>query len=347
MNDRYLGTSGIAVSELCLGAMTFGRESSEEESVRILDAFADAGGTFVDTANVYAGGESERILGRWLRGQPREKFVIATKVRWPTGAGPNDAGLGRVHVLREIEASLARLGTEYVDLYQVHGWDPATRLEDTLLTLHSLVERGLVRTIGVSNFSGWQLQKALDVSKALGLTSFVSLQPQYNLLTRSAEWELLEVCREERLAVLPWSPLKGGWLTGKYTRGMSAPPQDTRVDAAEKNGWSESWSNLNTEHTWNVIDVLLDVARELGRSPAQVALRWVMERSLVTAPIVGARTLEQLRGHLGALGWTLPDEARARLTRASELPLPYPYDFVRMGVESRRLAGDSRDDRSA
>ncbi|WP_027483227.1 aldo/keto reductase [Deinococcus pimensis] len=337
MNYRYLGRTGVAVSELCLGAMTFGRETSEEDSLRVLDAFEDAGGNFVDTANVYAGGESERILGRWLRSRRREDVVVATKVRWGTGSGPNDAGLSRGHVLREVEASLTRLGTEYVDLYQVHGWDPATPLEDTLGTLDGLVRDGLVRAIGVSNFSGWQLQKALDLSRAGGLASFVSLQPQYNLLTRSTEWELMEVCRAEGLAVLPWSPLKGGWLTGKYTRDMAAPPEGTRVDAAERNGWSESWTNLNDDRTWRVVETLVDVARELDRTPAQVALRWLMEREGVTAPIVGVRTLDHLSGHLGALGWRLPPEAAERLTRVSEPPLPYPYDFVRMGVESRRL----------
>lgn len=339
MNQRFLGRTGLCVSELCLGAMTFGRETSEEDSRRLLDRFVAAGGNFIDTANVYGRGESERILGAWLAGQRREDLVIASKVRWPMGDGPNDQGLGRGHVLRQIEGSLRRLGTDYLDLYQVHGWDPATPLEETLTTLNSLVERGLVRYVGVSNFSGWQLQRALDLSRSLGLEAFVSLQPQYNLLCRSTEWELLEVCRVEGLAVLPWSPLKGGWLTGKYTREMSAPPPGTRVDAAERGGWSESWTNVGTEHTWRVIDALLAVAGRVGRTPAQVALRWLLQKPVVTSPIVGARTMEQLEGHLGALGWELPGDAMQDLDAASELPLPYPYDFVRNGVLSRERRG--------
>lgn len=206
MNQRFLGRTGLSVSELCLGAMTFGRETSEEGSRRLLDRFVAAGGNFIDTANVYGRGESERILGGWLGEQRREDLVIASKVRWPMGDGPNDQGLGRGHVLRQIEDSLRRLKTDYLDLYQVHGWDPATPLEETLATLNTLVARGLVRYIGVSNFSGWQLQRSLDLSRALGLEPFVSLQPQYNLLCRSTEWELLEVCRVEGLGVLPWSP---------------------------------------------------------------------------------------------------------------------------------------------
>lgn len=339
MQQRFLGRTGLSVSELCLGAMTFGRETPEEDSRRLLDRFVEAGGNFIDTANVYGRGESERILGGWLAGQRREDLVIASKVRWPMGEGPNDQGLSRGHILRQVEGSLRRLGTEYLDLYQVHGWDPATPLEETLSTLDTLVGRGLVRHLGVSNFGGGQLQRALDLSRAHGWSPFVSLQPQYNLLCRSTEWDLLEVCREEGLAVLPWSPLKGGWLTGKYVRGMTAPPEGTRVDAAEREGWSESWTNLNTEHTWRVIDTLLAVAGRLERTPAQVALRWLLQQPVVTSPIVGARTLEQLEGHLGALGWTLPGDALRELDEASALPLPYPYDFVRNGVLAREGGG--------
>lgn len=337
MKQRSLGRTGLFVSELCLGAMTFGRETSEADSHRLLDRFVEAGGNFIDTANVYGRGESERVLGGWLAEQRRESVVIASKVRWPMGEGPNDQGLSRGHILRQVEGSLRRLGTDYLDLYQVHGWDPATPLEETLATLDTLVERGLVRHAGVSNFSGWQLQRSLDLSRSLGLTPFVSLQPQYNLLCRSTEWELLEVCRSEGLAVLPWSPLKGGWLTGKYERGMSGPPPGTRVDAAEREGWSESWTNVGTEHTWRVIDALLAAAHQVGRPPAQVALRWLLQKPVVTSPIVGARTAEQLEGHLAAVEWTLPAEVMADLDRASELPLPYPYDFVRNGVKSRDL----------
>ena len=203
---RFLGNTGLRVSVLCLGTMTFGRESSEADSHAILDRFVAAGGNFIDTANVYAGSASEQIIGNWLVNQKRDDLVIATKVRFPLGEGPNDVGLSRKHILSSIDASLTRLQTDYVDLYQVHAWDPVTPLEETLSTLDGLVKAGKVRYIGVSNFSGWQLQKAIDISKANGWEPFVSLQPLYNLLDRSTEWELLPLCQENGLGVIPVEP---------------------------------------------------------------------------------------------------------------------------------------------
>jgi aryl-alcohol dehydrogenase-like predicted oxidoreductase len=249
MNYRYLGKTGLKVSELCLGAMTFGREADEELSHRMLDMFVDAGGNFIDTADVYTQGVSEQITGRWLAKQNREDFVVATKVRFPMGDGPNDAGLSRKHIMAGVEASLKRLGTDYIDLYQVHCWDQGTPLEETLSTLNDLVRRGMVRYIGASNHTGWQLQKALELSRQMGLEAYISLQPQYNLLCRSTEWELMPLCEAEGLGVIPWSPLRGGWLSGKFKRGMEAPPEDSRVNEAEAKGWGESWSNYNNEHT--------------------------------------------------------------------------------------------------
>lgn len=328
MNHRYLGNTGLKVSELCMGAMTFGRESSEEVSHRMLDRFVEAGGNFIDTANVYSTGTSEEVLGRWLAGKPREQFVIATKVRFSMGDGPNAVGLSRKHIVHQVERSLRRLGTDYVDLYQVHCWDRGTPLEETLNTLHKLVHSGKVRYIGASNFTGWQLQKAIDISKHHGWEPFRCLQPQYNLLCRSTEWEVLPVCMNEGLGVIPWSPLKGGWLTGKYRREMEAPPAGSRVEKAEEKGWSESWSNYANEHTWNLIDVLLEVADELGKTPAQVAINWLLQRPGVTAPIIGARNMEQLEDNLGAVGWVLDEEQMARLNEASEPEMPYPYDFI-------------------
>ena len=216
---RFLGRTGLRVSVLCLGTMTFGREANEEQSRAILDAYTGAGGNFIDTADVYAGTESESIIGRWLKEQKRDDLVIATKVRFPSGEGPNDVGVSRKHILSSIDASLKRLQTDYVDLYQVHAWDAVTPLEETLSTLDGLVKAGKVRYVGVSNFTGWQLQKALDMSQAHGWEPFVSLQPLYNLLDRYTEWELVPVCENEGLGIIPWSPLRGGWLTGKYRRG--------------------------------------------------------------------------------------------------------------------------------
>jgi aryl-alcohol dehydrogenase-like predicted oxidoreductase len=334
MEYHHLGRTGLKVSELCLGTMTFGREASEETSHQLLDRFVEAGGNFIDTADVYAGTLSEEIIGRWLKGKRREDFVIATKVRFSTGNGPNDVGLSHKHILAGIEASLRRLATDYVDIYQVHCWDPGTPLEETLGTLDRLIRSGKVRYSGASNFAGWQLQKAIDISRHNGAQPFSCLQPLYNLLDRSTEWELLPVCQNEGLGVIPWSPLRGGWLSGKYRRGMAAPPPDTRVQTAEQQGWSESWSAYNNEQTWRVLDELFAVAGELEKEPSQVAINWLMQRPGVTAPIIGARTLEQLECNLGAAGWALNDGQMARLNQASDRALPYPYDFIsRLGSD--------------
>jgi aryl-alcohol dehydrogenase-like predicted oxidoreductase len=328
MEYRYLGRTGLKVSELCLGAMTFGRESSEETSFQMLDCFVEAGGNFIDTANVYSWGVSEEILGRWLKGKPRDELVIATKVRFSMGSGPNDLGLSRKHILSAVEASLRRLNTTYIDLYQVHMWDPGTPLEETLDALHGLVRSGKVRYLGASNYAGYQLQKAIDLSRHQGAEPFSCLQPLYNLLDRSIEWELLPVCESEGVGVIPWSPLRGGWLSGKYRRGMSAPPPDTRIEEAEQKGWSEAWALYANERTWQVIDTVLAIAEEVEKTPAQVALNWLLRKPAVTAPIIGARTLAHLEDNLGATGWSLTPEQVTRLDQASALPLPYPYESL-------------------
>jgi aryl-alcohol dehydrogenase-like predicted oxidoreductase len=336
MKNRYLGKTGLAVSELCLGTMTFGRETSEQDSFRILDRFVEAGGYFLDTANVYTTGASEEIVGKWLQTKKRDDFVIATKVRFGMGQGPNDVGLSRKHILSAVKDSLQRLGTDYIDLYQVHAWDPVTPLEETLSALNDLVREGLVRYIGASNFKGWQLQKAIDVSKQNGWESFVSLQPQYNLLSRATEWELIDVCVNEGLGVMPWSPLRGGWLSGKFKRDMSTPPANTRIAQAEENGWGESWSKYNNEYTWRVLDALYDVAEKVEKTPAQVAINWLLQSRGVTAPIIGARTMEQLETNLGSAGWTLLMEQIDQLNKASELFVTYPYD---LDAEAQRSKG--------
>ncbi len=327
MNYRYLGRTGLKVSELCLGAMTFGREheASEAESHDMLGRFTEAGGNFIDTADVYSRGVSEEILGRWLEKQERDAFVIATKVRFPMADDPNEVGLSRKHIMRSVERSLRRLKTDYIDLYQVHAWDEQTPLEETLSTLDELVRRGWVRYLGVSNFTGWQLQKALDLSKQQGWEPFVSLQPQYNLLCRSTEWELMPVSLNEGLGVIPWSPLRGGWLSGKFRRGMEAPLKGSRIERAEVEGWGESWSAYNNEYTWGVIDALFEVAEETGKKPAQVAINWLLQQPGVTAPIIGTRTLAQLEDNLGATGWDLTPKQVDKLNQASEVRAPYPY----------------------
>ncbi len=335
MDYRFLGKTGLKVSELCLGAMTFGWTTEEEDSRHIMDCFVEAGGNFIDTADVYSGSKSEEIVGRWLKTRPRDQMVIATKVRFPTGQGPNDVGLSRKHILAGVEASLRRLGTDYIDLYQVHAWDSLTPLEETLSTLNGLVESGKVRYLGASNFAGWHLQKAVETSRRMGWEQFACLQPLYNLLDRGVELELIAVCQNEGLGVIPWSPLRGGWLSGRYRRGMSAPPEGTRVEMAEKRGWGETFTDYNTEHTWHLLDTLYAVAQEANKTPPQVAIRWLMQRPGVTAPIVAARLPGHLEDNLGACGWSLTDEQMARLTTASDKPLPYPYDHIKIQARER------------
>jgi len=327
MEYRQLGKTGLRVSELCLGAMTFGRETEEAVSYRILDTFVTAGGNFIDTADVYTRGVSETILGKWLKHQKRDDFVIATKVRFPMGDGPNEYGLSRKHILAGVDASLKRLQTDYVDLYQVHRWDPETPLEETLSTLNDLVKAGKVRYIGCSNFKGWHLQKAINLSKQNGWEQFVCLQPLYNLLDRAIEWELIPICQNEGLGIIPWSPLRGGWLSGRYRRGMDGPEDGSRVDTAGKMGWSETWDVYANERTWSIIDEMFTIATEVGKEPVQVALRWLLQRPGVTAPISGVRTMAHLESNLGAVGWALSAEHMARLNKISEVKPPYPYDF--------------------
>lgn len=335
MEYRYMGRTGLKVSELCLGAMTFGREATEQESVAMLNAFAENGGNFIDTADVYTQGVSEEIVGRWLKGKKRGDWVIATKVRFGMGDGPNDVGISRKHIMDGVESSLRRLGTDYIDLYQVHCWDPGTPLDETLRTLDGLVRSGKVRYIGASNFSGWQLQKAIDISRNMGLEPFTCLQPLYNLIERTLEWELMPVCLNEGVGIIPWSPLRGGWLSGKYRRGMDAPPPNTRVEDAEKYGWSESWTNLANERTWRILDALHEIAQQVEKSPAQVSLRWLLQRPGVTAPIIGARTLNHLTDNMGAIGWQIPNDLMKRLNDVSELSLVYPYDFIQRARGNR------------
>lgn len=329
MEYRFLGRTGLKVSALVLGAMTLGRETDEAESRRILDRFVDAGGTFLDTADVYSRGGSEEVIGRWLAGRQRDELVIATKVRGAMGDGPNQVGLSRKHILEAVDASLRRLGTDYIDLYQMHSWDSATPLDETLATLQRLVESGKVRYIGASNYPAWGLQKAVDLSRQMGWEQFVSLQPLYNLLDRDIEMGLVDVCQNEGLGIITWSPLRGGWLTGKYRRGMDTPPEGTRIARSIGQNWSEAWDRYNNERTWRILDGVLALAAELGKTPAQVSLRWVLQRPGITAPIIGARTVEQLEENLGAVGWALSSAQMARLNEVSEPTLIYPYSSMR------------------
>jgi len=326
MDHRRLGRTGLMVSELCLGCMTFGRELDEEGSREIIARFLKAGGDFIDTADVYEQGVSEEIVGRAIKGV-REDVVLATKVRFPMGDGPNDVGLSRKHIVAGCEASLRRLGTDYIDLYQVHAWDAVTPLEETLSALTDLVRQGKVRYVGVSNFTGWQLMKALYVSELNGFERFVSLQPQYSLVERSIEREVLPACREEGVGVIPWGPLGGGFLSGKYRRGEE-PPEDSRI-AGAPDEFEEAWTKRSVERNWRTLDVVGEISEETGKSYAQISLNWLLRQESVTAPIIGARRMEQLEDNLGAAGWELSEEQVASLSKASAIEDVYPYRFIR------------------
>ena len=326
MEYRYLGKTGLRVSELCLGTQTFGWCTDEAEAFRILDRFVEAGGNFFDVADSYNQGQSEMILGRWLysRGQ-RSARVIATKVFFPVGTGPNDSGLSRKHLMDSVEGSLRRLQTEYIDLYQLHCWDMGTPLEETIRTLDDLVRDGKVRYVGVSNFTPSQLMKGLMLSRMHGWTEFVSAQLEYSLLVRTVEWEFLPLCQEEGVAFLPWSPLAGGWLTGKYQPDQP-PPLDSR--AGRRDRWEDTPEQRASERTWRILGALREVAARRDKTVAQVALNWLLAQPGVVSPIFGARTVAQLDENLGAVGWSLSDEELRVLNTASAIPLPYPYDFI-------------------
>lgn len=343
MEYRTLGRTGCAVSTLALGTMTFGQETDEVGSHAQLDRFVEAGGTLVDTADVYTRGVSEEIIGRWFAKRPaemRERVVLATKGRFPMGSGPNEAGLSRRHLATALDASLRRLGVDRVDLYQVHAYDPWTPLEETWGFLADAVRAGKVHYTGLSNFTGWQLQRTVDLAEHCGLPVPVTLQPQYNLLVREIEWEIVPAAQANGLGLLPWSPLGGGWLTGKYRRD-ERPTGATRLGEDPDRGVEAYDRRSRSLRTWDVVEAVAGVAEELGVSMARVALAWLANRPAVSSVILGARTLEQLDDNLGAAGLHLGAEHTARLDAASDpQPADYPYGDPGNDQRSRRLEGD-------
>ena len=342
MEYRPLGRSGCAVSTYTLGTMTFGAETDESGSHEQLDRFVESGGTLVDTADVYSNGVSEEILGRWLgkRGSDvRDQVVLATKGRFPMGDGPNDVGLSRPHLARALDGSLRRLGVDAIDLYQVHAWDPITPIEETVRFFDDAVRAGKVRYWGLSNFTGWQVQKTVDLAEFRALTVPVTLQPQYNLLVREIEWEIVPACLGSGLGLLPWSPLGGGWLTGKYAR-EERPTGATRLGENPDRGVEAYARRSALARTWDVVDAVRSVAEGRGVSMAQVALAWVHDRPAVTSVIIGARTTQQLEDNLAAAGLHLAPEETGRLDEASDPgAADYPYGGPGTEQRSRRLAG--------
>ena len=326
MEYRIFGSTGLKVSELCLGTQTFGWVADEKTAHEALDLFVGQGGNFLDTANIYNQGRSEAILGSWLKKRGnRQALVLCSKLFFPTGEGPNDSGLSRAHIFRALEDSLKRLGTDHLDLYQAHCYDYTTRIEETLGAFRDLQAAGKVRHVGVSNWNASQLVEALLLGRQQCGFSLASLQAEYSLIVRETEWELLPLCREKGLGFLAWSPLAGGWLSGKYRRG-EAPPENSRV--GRKDRWDDQPEQRESETTWKVVEALRQVARQTGKSPAQAALNWLLRKWDGIVPILGARTLEQLKDNLGATGWKLGADEVALLDAAGEQPVPYPYRFL-------------------
>jgi aryl-alcohol dehydrogenase-like predicted oxidoreductase len=314
MEQTYLGPTGLVVSELCLGTMTFGGAADLDKSRAIVGCFREAGGTFFDTADVYTGGRSEELLGEIL-GADRDDVVIATKAYGATGDGVNDRSASRRHLVRAVDASLTRLGTDWIDLYQLHRFDATTPLEETLSTLEDLVRAGKVLHVGVSNFLGWQLERAVRLQETAGYDPFVSLQPQYSLIERKIELETLPAARANGMAVLAWSPLAAGFLTGKYVRGE--PPAEGRF---------ARWVDDTSDQGWATLDAVREVADAAGVQPATVAIAWLRARPDVV-PIVGATRPDQLDATLAAADLTLEPAALTRLDGVSAPAQGYPYDF--------------------
>ena len=327
---RSLGRSGLRVSPLCLGAMNFGNEQfgcDEETSAGIIHAYLDAGHNFIDTANVYSGTKSETIVGKAVKGR-RDSVVIATKAASPLGPGPFDSGTSRKHVTKACEDSLRRLDTDYIDLYQMHRYDDNTPLEETLSTLNDLVRQGKVRYIGVSNWTASQIAEAATLTAVKGWEPLVSLQPQYSILTRDIEVEIVPVCQKFGLGVIPWSPLGGGMLTGKYKKAEE-PEAGTRF--AAPGPFQQVWrTRALSERNHAIVGTVLEEAGKLDISPIALALAWNLSRPGVVAPIIGPKSEKQLEDNLAALDVTLPEETVQRIDAASEPRFPYPHDFLRM-----------------
>jgi aryl-alcohol dehydrogenase-like predicted oxidoreductase len=324
MKYRLLGRTGLLVSELCLGTMTFGGRGYWENIGKlgqnpvseIVARSLDAGINFIDTANIYSYGESERLLGKALEGRARDRIVLATKVRGRMDEDVNAVGLSRFHIMNSVEASLKRLNTDYIDLYQIHGFDAVTPLDETLRTLDDLVQQGKVRYIGASNLAAWQLMKALGISERLGLARFESLQAYYTIAGRDLEREIIPLVKDQQLGIMVWSPLAGGLLSGKYNRDGTGPDGARRV--------SFDFPPINKDRAFDSVDVMREIAEEIGSTVPQIALAWLLYQPAVTTVIIGAKDTDQLNDNLRAVEVQLSDDHLKRLDEVSQIPAEYP-----------------------
>jgi aryl-alcohol dehydrogenase-like predicted oxidoreductase len=344
MNYRTLPGTGVSVSNLALGTMGFGTETDEPDAFAILDRFVEADGNLVDTSNVYGGGASEELIGRWFASRPADvtdRVVLATKARFGTGPDANEVGSSRRNLDRALSASLRRLGRGKVDLYQLHGWDPLTPIEETLSFLDDAVHAGKINYIGLSNFTGWQMQLTLSTAKAMGVQVPVTLQQQYCLVSREIEYENVPAALHNNIGLLPWSPLAAGFLSGKYQRGEKAA-SDTRAGSGNPMNDHIFGDLAAKDQNWATLDVVRDIAASNSVTPSQVAYSWVTNRPAVTAPIVGAKTLEQLEQNLIAGDLVLGEDDTARLNEISA-PSPNDYPYGPFGVKQRDRYVDSSD----
>lgn len=328
MEYRYLGHSGFRVPVLSFGTGTFGGQGAlfsawgstdVAEARRLVDICLDAGINMFDSADVYSKGAAESILGEAIKGRPRDQLIISTKATFRFGDGENEVGSSRHHLINAVDAALKRLGTDYIDLFQLHGFDARTPLEETLSTLDNLVKAGKLRYLGVSNFSGWHLMKSLGIADRHGWSRYVAHQAYYSLIGRDYEWELMPLAADQGVGAVVWSPLGWGRLTGKLRRGV-ALPENSRLHATADYG-----PPVNDEYLYKVVDVLDEIAAETGKSVPQIALNWLLQRPTVSNIIIGARNEDQLRQNLGAVGWNLSAEQVARLDAASATTKTYPY----------------------
>jgi aryl-alcohol dehydrogenase-like predicted oxidoreductase len=336
MKMRFLGNSGVKVSEICFGAMTFGGkgywkyigELEQKDANELIKIALDGGVNFFDTADVYSEGLSEIMLGKAL-GNHRKEIILATKVRGRTGQGPNDVGLSRRHIIENCDSSLKRLGTDYIDLYQLHSFDPYTPQEETLRALDDLVRGGKVRYIGASNHTGWQLMKALAISDKQNLEKFITLQAYYSLIARDLENELVPLCLDQNLGILPWSPLGGGFLTGKYRRGKERPQNARRSDPENQ------FLQYDEEKGFDIVDELERIAKNHNATIAQAALNYLLRKPGVSSVIIGAKTKEQLADNLKTTDWEMNSEETAKLDKLSTPPRAYPYWMLQRLTQDR------------
>lgn len=328
MKYKQLGKSGLIVSELALGTMLFGetstRGTAEKEALDLVHHFLDQGGNHIDCANVYAGGISEEITGKAIRDR-RNDVVLATKVRFPMSEKVNDQGLSRKHIIASVEASLRRLNTDYLDLLYMHSWDPLTPIEESLRAFDDLVKQGKIRYTGVSNFKAWQMMKALGVSKQYKWVGFIAAQYQYSLVKRDVEYEFTDLCKSEGVGLVPWGPLGGGFLSGKYH--VDQKPTQGRISTTAEHT-EEAWERRSNAQNWSILEEVTVIARERDMSIPQVALLWVKQQQAVSSVILGARTMDQLKDNLMAQDLLLTSEELEKLDSVSQLPELYPYRMI-------------------